>query len=414
MNKAPKLFAILLLLAFSVPSVHAQQHDEYLYALGSYLEPDSDLTSDDGFGFQIGAGWALHPYWNVEAFLQRSETGDGPEFRHSTIGFDLQLLLNREGRFSPYLFAGAGHMAVSSDFAQRDRGGVVHGGAGFRANIFGASRASLRGEYRLRDYDYLGTGLDDNLISLGIQFPFGDATPAVMDSDNDGVADGMDRCPNTRAGTQVDSSGCEVDSDGDGVADSADQCADTPRGTRVDTNGCALDSDNDGVSDGQDECPATVSGATVDARGCEMDGDDDGVVDRLDQCPNSAPGVQVDITGCEIKEEISLPGVNFESNSDRLLSGAENVLNAAAATLQKNPEISVEVAGHTDSDGAAEYNLSLSERRAVTVRDYLIGQGVAASRFTVRGYGESEPVADNGNSVGKAANRRVVLRITDR
>ena len=168
------------------------------------------------------------------------------------------------------------------------------------------------------------------------------------------------------------------------------------------------------LSDGQDECPATVAGATVDARGCEMDGDDDGVVDRLDQCPNSAPGVQVDISGCEIEEEISLPGVNFESNSDRLLPGAENVLDAAAATLQKNPEISVEVAGHTDSDGAAEYNLSLSERRAVTVRDYLIREGVAASRFTVRGYGESQPVADNGSSTGKAANRRVVLRITDR
>lgn len=414
MRTASRLLTILLATFLTAPQVLAEQHDEYLYILGSYLEPDSDLTSDDGYGVQIGAGWALHPYWNLEAFMQRSETGDGPEFRHSTLGFDLQLLFNREGRFSPYLFAGAGHMAVSSEIAERDRGGVVHGGAGFRANIFGASRASLRGEYRLRDYDYLGTGLDDNLISLGIQFPFGDQAPVVTDTDNDRVADGMDRCPNTPAGTQVDSYGCETDSDGDGVADSLDQCANTPRGTSVDVNGCAIDGDGDGVPDDLDECPGTYRGAAVDSRGCELDGDADGVVDRLDECPDSAANVQVDIAGCEIREEISLPGVNFESNSDRLLGGTDAVLNAAAATLQKNPEISVEVAGHTDSDGAAEYNLSLSERRAQTVRDYLIRQGVAAERFSVRGYGESQPVADNGNAAGKAANRRVVLRITDR
>jgi OOP family OmpA-OmpF porin len=122
----------------------------------------------------------------------------------------------------------------------------------------------------------------------------------------------------------------------------------------------------------------------------------------------------VDVAGCEIKEEIRLPGVNFESNSDRLLSGAENVLQDAAASLQRNPTIKVEVAGHTDSDGAAEYNEGLSQRRALTVRDYLIARGVSPDRMTVRGYGESSPIADNATASGKAQNRRVVLRITER
>ena len=124
--------------------------------------------------------------------------------------------------------------------------------------------------------------------------------------------------------------------------------------------------------------------------------------------------MQVDIKGCEIKGEIRLPGVNFESNSDRLLPGATNVLNDAVATLKKNPTITFEVAGHTDSDGAAEYNESLSARRATTVHDYLASNGISVDRMTVRGYGESQPIADNGTREGKAQNRRVVLRVIKR
>jgi OOP family OmpA-OmpF porin len=72
------------------------------------------------------------------------------------------------------------------------------------------------------------------------------------------------------------------------------------------------------------------------------------------------------------------------------------------------------VAGHTDSDGTADYNEGLSLRRATTVRDYLAARGIAESRLTVRGYGESQPVADNSTRDGKARNRRVVLRVVER
>ena len=152
----------------------------------------------------------------------------------------------------------------------------------------------------------------------------------------------------------------------------------------------------------------------MDANGCETDGDSDGVADSQDQCPNTRAGAQVDINGCEIREEIQLQGVNFETNSDRLVAGTEGVLRDAAATLQRNPTIRVEVAGHTDSDGAAEYNESLSQRRAETVRDFLISEGVAEDRLTALGYGESAPIADNGTAAGKAQNRRVVLRVLER
>jgi len=207
-----------------------------------------------------------------------------------------------------------------------------------------------------------------------------------------------------------------LDDDRDGIANAADQCPGTPRGTVVDARGCrvVVDSDGDGIPDASDACPNTMAGVVVNANGCERDSDGDGVIDRRDQCPGTRAGTLVDTSGCEIREEIQLPGVNFATNSDVLLPGATNVLADAAQTLRNNPSIVVEVAGHTDSDGSEAYNQSLSERRAIAVRSYFIDAGIAADRLTARGYGESEPVANNATNAGKAQNRRVVLRILSR
>jgi len=192
-----------------------------------------------------------------------------------------------------------------------------------------------------------------------------------------------------------------------------DKCPDTPRGVAVDANGCPNDSDGDGVSDDRDQCPGTPAGEPVDANGCELDDDNDGVINRLDECPGTPEGTPVDKRGCKIEGDYVLQGVNFESNSDRLLSSANSVLNDVSETLLKYPEITFEIAGHTDSDGAAEYNLGLSTRRAQTVYDYLAGKGVAENRMSVQGYGESQPIADNTSAAGKAENRRVVLSVIE-
>ncbi|MEO0617380.1 MAG: OmpA family protein, partial [Pseudomonadota bacterium] len=209
-----------------------------------------------------------------------------------------------------------------------------------------------------------------------------------------------------------------VDSDGDGVYDDVDQCPDTPAGTAVDAMGCALpaDSDGDGVNDDADACPNTPAGTAVDARGCAKDSDGDGVLDGADACPDTAQGAVVDSTGCEaVMErvvEIRLPSVNFETNSDRLLSGAESELDAAAKTLRSNPSLTVVVAGYTDDRGNADYNRGLSERRARSVRNALEERGVPRERMSVAGYGEDDPIASNDTAEGRAANRRVVLRLT--
>jgi OOP family OmpA-OmpF porin len=142
--------------------------------------------------------------------------------------------------------------------------------------------------------------------------------------------------------------------------------------------------------------------------------DGDGVLNAHDKCPNTRPGAVVDLDGCEVEAVIELEGVHFDFDKATLRPEGKSVLNQAAALLDKHESVVVEVAGHTDSKGSEEYNQGLSKRRANTVRDYLTGKGVKASRLSARGYGESRPVASNDTEEGRAENRRVELIILSR
>ena len=241
-------------------------------------------------------------------------------------------------------------------------------------------------------------------------FIIGGAVCAVGDTDMDGVKNYKDDCPGTVAGGIVDLRGCEKDSDGDGVVDRLDECPGTPQGMKVNDRGCETDSDGDGVANSSDRCPGTPAGAKVDRYGCELDGDSDGVVDSKDMCPNTPAGTPVDARGCELEHDMKLEGVNFEFDSAKLTADSIAKLEHAVATLKRNADDKIEIAGHTDSQGNDEYNMGLSERRAQAVADYLISHGANASNLTVKGYGETQPVADNGSEAGRAANRRVELR----
>jgi OOP family OmpA-OmpF porin len=395
----------------------AEAGQGYFTGMISYIDDDEKRNVYDGVnGGQFGLGYALNEDWNIEGLIMAAApNGDPTGQEHLGIGIDVQRVFARSERFSPYLHAGIGYFSNDVGImTSRETGSMFSVGAGFLLDMFG-SNVALRGEWRHRaDTALADDTLTDNLYSLGLQIPFGSGKPRWVDSDGDGVADGMDRCPNTPAGATVDSYGCEVDSDGDGVVDSLDQCPGTPAGVKVDAKGCPLDSDGDGVTDDKDKCPGTPAGAAVDETGCELDSDGDGVVDRLDECPGTPKGVQVGIRGCPIADVVTLKGVNFESNSDVLRPGAASVLDQVVGALEKNPTIKIEVGGHTDSVGAADYNQGLSERRANTIRDYLINAGISGDRMTVRGYGESAPIADNSTAEGKAQNRRVVLTITER
>lgn len=102
--------------------------------------------------------------------------------------------------------------------------------------------------------------------------------------------------------------------------------------------------------------------------------------------------------------------VHFRFDRSDLTAGAKDTLNAVANTLKANAGVNVDVIGHTDWIGTNAYNMKLSQARAETVKKYLIEQGVAADRITVRWRGEEEPIADNNNTAGRAQNRRAEIK----
>ncbi|MEE2869627.1 OmpA family protein [Alcanivorax profundi] len=144
------------------------------------------------------------------------------------------------------------------------------------------------------------------------------------------------------------------------------------------------------------------------------DTDGDGIPDNRDKCPNTLAGGKVDGDGCLIKNQtISFNNIGFELNSSKITATSRPTLDRLAASLNAQTDFNVEVAGHTDSSGSAEYNENLSDQRAHAVRQYLVDQGVAAERLTARGYGEVDPVASNETASGRAMNRRVEFRVSE-
>lgn len=141
------------------------------------------------------------------------------------------------------------------------------------------------------------------------------------------------------------------------------------------------------------------------------DQDGDGVLDDKDECPDTPAGVKVDERGCPYKEIIELKGVHFEYNRATLRPDSYPILDKTAEVMQANPDVKVEIAGHTDYNNTYAYNLRLSEARAKTVKDYLVGKGVDPSRLQSKGYGEYDPIADNTTEEGQAMNRRVEMRV---
>jgi len=107
---------------------------------------------------------------------------------------------------------------------------------------------------------------------------------------------------------------------------------------------------------------------------------------------------------------VVLRGVSFESGSSTLRPDSYAILDEVAASLVANPDVRVEIGGHTDNTGSAATNLRLSQNRANAVLQYLASKGVNQFHMTARGYGVSQPIAPNASAAGRAQNRRVELR----
>ncbi len=124
-------------------------------------------------------------------------------------------------------------------------------------------------------------------------------------------------------------------------------------------------------------------------------------------------GTGVSVTRIGDNITLNMPGnITFKTDSAEIDPSFYKVLNSVNVVLKKYNKTVVEVAGHTDSTGSADYNQKLSERRANSVAQYLESQGLASNRVVTIGAGETRPVADNSTPQGRQANRRVELTLT--
>ncbi|MBO0360639.1 OmpA family protein [Hymenobacter sp. BT186] len=390
---------------------------------------------------------------------------------NSTLGLKFKLnngwALKEEARVQPYLLAGGGWTYASrvgltdGNRIDEDKGYIdVMGGAGISLRLGrGVSffvqssqhlplHANLDGVPALNNPRWADRFLQH---TVGLTFNMGQA----RDIDEDGVPDRLDQCPKTPADIEVDAHGCPLDDDHDGVPNYQDQCPNDPgtaemRGCpdtdkdgiddvddvcpdtpgKPELHGCP-DTDNDGVTDANDNCLDTPAGAAVDANGCSVatattqanpdsaqttatatDTDGDGTPNATDRCPNDAgPATNHGCPEIKARDRQRLRQatlfIGFERNQATLLPSSYATLDTIAQILTQYPNYSLSIAGHTDSQGSAAYNLRLSQERAAAARRYLLSKGSADTRVELRGYGSSHPLADNATEAGRIRNRRV-------
>jgi OOP family OmpA-OmpF porin len=381
--------------------------------------------SEIGKNFSVNAGLSL-------ANLEYPTSSDDKEFvskyRNNASGVrNEQLLLELDLRFnyhilprtewiaSPYLFAG-----VNGSYHNIFFGADIPLGVGVNIGLSKSRDLSLNLESA---YKVAATSNDVNHLQHSIGFVYwfrpGYKPPAQSgpdlsllpppDADNDGIEDSVDQCPTIPGTAQFN--GCP-DSDGDGISDKDDQCPLVAGLAQF--NGCP-DTDGDGIPDNKDKCPY-VKG-TADREGCPVpDKDNDGFADDVDRCPDVYSTTN---QGCpEIRREVIMQvekaakAIFFETGKATLKPISNKSLDAVVAILKAEPSLYADIEGHTDNVQPKTYtNMDLSQRRAEAVRDYFSSHGISADRMTATGFGETQPIADNGSAAGKAQNRRTVIKL---
>ncbi|WP_138435970.1 OmpA family protein [Marinobacter shengliensis] len=362
--------------SLATPALADRQETIYLNPFAGFqlFDDKRDLSETGTFG--VGVEYRFLPRWSVEAVYSRADAdrkyvAGESEFQELRID-GTYYFAGPDAAWNPYVSLGAGHAefgvgdTISYTTAGTDHEETrVNVGVGFRYNV--SNGISIRGD--LREFHGIDESTFDTMASLGLSWAF---TRTVASSK---PAPAPEPAPTP----------APADSDGDGVPDNRDQCPNTPAGVQVDSRGCPVDSDGDGVPDYRDECPNTAAGATVDERGCE--------------------GVTETVETIELR-------VQFPTNSSVIDATFDNEIRRVADFMAEYPETTVEIAGHSDSIGDAEYNRFLSQRRAEAVANRLTTVlGVDPDRVSAMGYGEAEPIASNDTAAGRAQNRRVEARI---
>jgi len=360
--------------SLATPALADRQETIYLNPFAGFqlFDDKRDLSETGTFG--VGVEYRFLPRWSVEAVYSRADAdrkyvAGESEFQELRID-GTYYFAGPDAAWNPYVSLGAGHAefgvgdTISYTTAGTDHEETrVNVGVGFRYNV--SDSISIRGD--LREFHGIDESTFDTMASLGLSWAFARTVASSKPAPEPAPAP------------------APADSDGDGVPDNRDQCPNTPAGVQVDSRGCPVDSDGDGVPDYRDECPNTAAGATVDERGCE--------------------GVTETVETIELR-------VQFPTNSSVIDATFDNEIRRVADFMAEYPETTVEIAGHSDSIGDAEYNRFLSQRRAEAVANRLTSVlGVDPDRVSAVGYGEAEPIASNDTAAGRAQNRRVEARI---
>jgi len=231
------------------------------------------------------------------------------------------------------------------------------------------------------------------------------------DTDNDSIPDYLDDCPEVFGSMNMH--GCP-DTDGDGIIDALDQC---PSIAGLDSlNGCPYtDTDNDSIQDKYDKCPKLAG--PRENNGCPYaDSDKDGVLDKDDLCPMT-PGI-ISNNGCPViakkEQEVlntAFNNLEFQTGKSIILASSYAALNSLADLMTRKPEFRLLIEGHTDNVGRVNSNLSLSQNRALAVKEYIVSKGVNKSKIDTKWYGDSKPIGDNNTAEGRKKNRRVELTV---
>ena len=267
-----------------------------------------------------------------------------------------------------------------------------------------AAKVDIKGCPLDKDSDGVADYLDECPNDSGLA-----SLKGCPDKDNDGIADKNDDCPDAKG--PVSLKGCP-DSDLDGVADVKDKCPDTKPNYKVDITGCPMDKDKDGIVDEDDACP-DVAGTSA-MKGCP-DTDGDGIADNADRCPTVVGTIAnkgcPEITKEDVKKITQIASkIFFETNSDKLKVASLSQLDELVTILKRYEAANLIIEGHTDNQGEDAYNMTLSQKRTDSVKNYLMSNGIFESRLTAIGYGETKPIDDNNTSLGRAKNRRVELK----
>ena len=388
MKKIISLFAVLMLVVIATTG-YAQVKAGSVNitpTIGMYkFEGDEDM--DAGIALGLRLGYNFTKYIGLEAYghwvpTEINNTANKGE-EVNVFGYGVEGIFNLlpDSAFVPFFALGVGgihYSRYSQDTTDREDNKLTLG-YGLGVKYFLSDNWALRADVRhimpvKADFDSPEDTMHNNLLAtVGLTFAFGGEKPAppppppapvVLDSDNDGVPDNLDKCPGTPAGVAVDKDGCPLDSDKDGVYDYLDKCPGTPAGVKVDKDGCP---------------PPVV------------------------QEVKPQPRVEKEI----IEKGRTTLKVLFDTNKSVIKKGYFADVDALAGVMQQYPDLNVTIEGHTDNVGKDAYNKKLSQRRADAVKAYLVKKGIDANRLTAIGYGEEKPIADNATKAGKAENRRV-------